>query len=201
MIEVRNLQESDIPAVVNLQRACFPLPFPEDLLWKPEHLRRHLRVFPEGQFVATEGENLIASCTNLIITEENWLAHRNWEETVGGHFLNEHDPKGTTLYGVDISVHPNARMRGVARRLYEARFRLVVEWGLVRYGTAVRMPDFSTSGEPLVHDYMTKVAAGELTDRTLTPLLRLGCRAIGVIENHMEDEESGHAAAILEWTP
>jgi ribosomal protein S18 acetylase RimI-like enzyme len=201
MIEVRPLQESDIPAVVDLQRACFPPPFSEDLLWKPEHLRRHLSVFPDGQLVAAEAENLVASCTNLIISEANWQAHRNWEETVGGHFLNEHDARGTTLYGVDISVHPNARMRGVARRLYEARFRLVAERGLQRYGTAVRMPNFSTSGEPSVHVYVRKVAAGELTDRTLTPLLKLGCRATGVIENHMEDEESGHAAAILEWTP
>jgi hypothetical protein len=29
----------------------------------------------------------------------------------------------------------------------------------------------------------------------------MGTQWKGVIENHMDDEESGHAAAILEWQP
>jgi hypothetical protein len=45
------------------------------------------------------------------------------------------------------------------------------------------------------------VVTRELTDRTLTPLLSYGLTFLGVIENYMEDVESGDAAALLEWLP
>ena len=41
-MEIRRLQRADVEGVVALQRACFPPPFPEELLWKREHIERHL---------------------------------------------------------------------------------------------------------------------------------------------------------------
>jgi len=102
------------------------------------------------------------------------------------------------LYGVDISVHPDYRGRGVGRALYAARFDLVRTLGLTRFGTACRIPD--RCGQPATA-YTTAVAMGVLQDRTLTPLLRYGLSLVGVIEGYMEDEESGNAAALLEWRP
>lgn len=199
---IRNTEPRDIAGVVALQRECFPAPFPEDLLWQAEHIARHLEIFPEGQWVAEHEGQIIASCTNLLIFEEHWQAHLNWEETVGGHFLQAHAPEGTTLYGVDLSVGPEWRGQGIGRRLYEARIDFVREQALTRYGTAVRMPDYLAQAQGMTPTaYAVAVAAGTLTDRTLTPLLRMGTEFMGVIENHMDDEESGHAAAILEWRP
>ena len=102
---IRPMTPNDILGAVELQRACFPPPFPEELLWRAEHLARHLELFPEGQFVAVDTDNAIwGSASSVLISEENYNAHRNWDTTVGGPFLNAHDPHGTTLYGVDISV-------------------------------------------------------------------------------------------------
>jgi len=197
---IRTTTRADIAGVVALQRDCFPPPFPEDLLWQAEHIARHLEIFPEGQWVAEQGGRIVASCTNLILSEANWQAHLDWETTVGGHFLRAHAPGGTTLYGVDLSVAPASRGLGIGRRLYQARFDLVRTMGLARYGTDVRMPDYlAQAAGRTPHDYAHAVAEGILTDRTLTPLLRMGTQWKGVIENHMDDEESGHAAAILEW--
>ncbi|MFN3962296.1 MAG: GNAT family N-acetyltransferase, partial [Fimbriimonadaceae bacterium] len=193
---------ADIAGVVALQRDCFPPPFPEDLLWQAEHIAHHLEIFPEGQWVAEQGGRIVASCTNLILDEAIWQAHLDWESTVGGHFLRAHTPGGTTLYGVDLSVAPASRGQGIGRQLYQARFELVRSLGLARYGTAVRMPDYlAQAAGRTPHDYAHAVVQGILTDRTLTPLLRMGTQWKGVIENHMDDEESGHAAAILEWRP
>lgn len=238
LVEVRRLRREDIEGVVALQRACFPPPFPEELLWKREHIERHLDVFPEGQFVAIskgveipcQGEatrskdkpgradahindsdgQVIGSASSLIITEDNYKAHHDWQTTVGGHFLECHDPSGTTLYGVDISVHPDFRGLGVGRKLYEARLQFVRDNRLCRYATACRIPDFAAwwdlhprieSLADALNAYCREVIGGRTTDRTLTPLLRYGLKFVAVIENYMEDEESANAAALLEWKP
>lgn len=197
------MTEGDVDGAVALQRACFPPPFPADLLWQRGHLHVHLQVFPEGQLVAEEDGQVVGSATSLVVGEENWRGHRPWEETVGGHFLARHDPSGTTLYGVDISVHPDWRGKGIGRKLYEERFATVERLGLERYGTACRIPDFqlahSFGGELTPEAYCELVVAGEAIDRTLTPLLRYGLRYLGVIHGYMEDAESGNAAALLEW--
>ncbi len=194
-MELRHLD-----GVVALQTLCFPPPFDADLLWKHEHLRRHLELFPDGQFVGVSDGQVVASCSNTLISEIDWHAHRSWDETVGGCFLENFDAEGSTVYGLDISVHPEFRRRGVAKALYQARFRLV-ETGYSRYGTACRLPDFIHNHFPTAELYAWAVSRGEVEDRTLTPLLKMGLTMTDVLTNYMEDPESGNAAALLEWRP
>lgn len=194
------MHPADIPGAVALQRACFPAPFPEELLWSSGHLQRHLQIFPEGQLVGVLDHHIVASASSTRISDERFQAHESWDLTVGGPFLETFDPCGSTLYGLDISVHPDYRKLGIGRRLYEARFELVRSLPLVRYGTACRLPDFHSYEGPL-HQYLAEVQSGSRTDRTLSPLLRYGLILVGGIENYMEDEESRDCAALLEWKP
>lgn len=199
------MSEQHLDGVVALQRACFPAPFPEDLLWSKEHLARHLQLFAAGQFVAVEGPKVVASASSTRISEQNWEAHQNWDKTVGGPFLETIDPDGNTLYGLDISVHPEYRGRGLGRDLYNLRFAYVKEQGLIRYGTACRLPDYQTYQNlyigSTVEEYADNVVRGNTQDRTLTPLLRYGLTFRGVIHEYMDDYESDNTAALLEWRP
>lgn len=204
-MRIVRLSKETVPKVQALQAACFPLPFPADQLWSEEHLLAQLDTFPEGQFVAIDGEEVLGSASSLLISEESWGVHTDWQTTTGGHTLSAHDPNGTTLYGADISVAPSHRGQGVGRALYGARFDLVRSLGLARFGTTCRIPDWL---EWMVahHDsekpaYILAVLKGQTRDRTLTPLLRIGLQYKGLVEDHMRDEESGDAAVILEWTP
>ncbi len=202
---IREMLAGDLDGVVGLQSACFPSPFPAELLWRHEHLVRHLEIFPEGQFVAVEEDRIVGSASALIVSEGVWQAHSDWDATTGGRFLSNHDPSGTTLYGVDISVHPHWQGQGIGRALYKARFELVRAEGLIRYGTTCRLPGWilwsiENPGRTQ-SDYAAAVERGAATDRTLTPLLRYGLILAGIAENHIDDEESGDAAAILEWKP
>lgn len=192
---------ADVLGAVALQRLAFPPPFSEDLHWDPEHLLQHVELFPDGQFVADQEGVIVGSCSNTIISEEKWQAHGGWGATVGGPMLRGFRRDGTTLYGLDIAVHPAYRRQGVGRGFYQARFDLVKRLGLTRYGTACRMPDFANHPGFTIREYAQRVHGGEIQDRTLTPLLRYGLAFIDVIENYMEDRESGNAAALLEWRP
>jgi GNAT superfamily N-acetyltransferase len=190
----------DIDGVIALQRACFPEPFPQDALWQRHHLEAHLANMAGCQFVADIDRLIVGSASACRIPNETWDAHQPWEQTLGGFVFEAGDPHGQTLYGADISVHPDFRGRGVARLLYQARFDFVRENNMDRYGTACRIPDCQASGlDP--SSFAQAVSNGTLTDRTMTPLLRMGLTYLGVIENYMEDEESLDAAALLEWRP
>jgi GNAT superfamily N-acetyltransferase len=202
--DLRQMTYDHVAGVVALQRACFPPPFPEELLWRDEHLIRHIALFPAGQLVAMREGAVIASASNMVISEHNWLSHQSWDATVGGPFLDQHDPVGSTLYGLDFSVHPRWRGRGIGRALYQARFLLVRSLRLARYGTACRIPDYkayaaNTRISP--SEYVDVVVPGDTMDRTLTPLLRYGLTVVSVIDGYMADEESGDAAVLLEWSP
>jgi len=202
---IRPMLSEDVSQVVGLQKLAFPPPFSEDLHWDPEHLLRHVELFPDGQFVAESDGQIIGSCSNAIIPEASWQAHGSWGATVGGPYIRKHTPSGTTLYGLDITVHPQHRKSGVGRAFYNTRYALVRAKALNRYGTGCRMPDYRNYTEfvaPVdIETYAAKVVAGEVQDRTLTPLLRYGLRLLGVIKNYMEDVESANAGALLEWTP
>lgn len=202
MICVRPMRPEDIAGVVNLQRACFPAPFPQELLWRPEHIAAHLNQFPQGQFVAADEDGRVwASATNMRLNRTNWDAHPDWETKTGGLALPRHSLDGEVLFGVDISVHPDMRRQGLARSLYQARFDLVGQDGIVLYATVCRLPGFATSGYENVSAYAEAVAKGLASDATLTPLLRMGLTFAGVQTDYMDDVESGHAGARLEWQP
>lgn len=202
--QIRTMNREDVFGAVDLQSACFPPPFPSHHLWSVEHIERHLKVFPLGQFVCLDNGTVIGSASSCIVTEAAWTARGSWNETVGGPFIERHDPAGTTLYGLDISVHPDWRGRGVMRSLYRARFDLASKLG-IRYGTAVRIPGYDAyqvqNAGATPEEYVEAVISGQITDRTLTPMLRVGLQSRGVIRNYMEDQESHNAAAVLEWLP
>lgn len=203
-VVVERLQPKHVKGAVELQRACFPEPFPAEALWSDRHLMEHLRKFPEGQFVVVDSGRVVATASNLVITEDNWQRHSPWVETTGDFDFHHHDASGSTLFGADISVHPDYRGRGIARALYSARYKLVGSLGLRRYGTACRIPGWlawakSHGGGQL--EYCHAVIQSDVVDRTLTPLLRMGLVFVAVTMNHMDDPESGDAAAVLEWVP
>ena len=187
--------------VVTLQRLAFPPPFDQDILWQRDHLQKHHEIFSPGQWVALIDDTVVGSCSNTIISSALLDKHGTWDETVGGVLLATFDPKGDVLFGVDISVHPEFRRQGIGRMFYDQRKGLVKKLGLVKFATTCRIPDFAASGCETPAEYGRKVVAGETSDRTLTPLLRYGLTMTAVLEDHIDDPESGNASAALEWQP
>lgn len=199
-VEIVQMQPKHFEAVIDLQRLAFPPPFDEELLWKKEHLDAHLQKFADGQFVALLDDRVVGSCSNTLVSRARYDQHLSWDETVGGYFLETFESGGQVMYGLDISVHPDYRKMGIGRRFYEHRFALAQKLNVL-YATACRIPFFSQSGVSSPRQFCEEVVSGTRTDRTLTPLLRYGLKFTDVLEDYMDDPESGNAAALLEWRP
>jgi GNAT superfamily N-acetyltransferase len=194
-VQVRPYTIADFPALLEIQRACFPAPYPEDQLWSVAQIQSHVQHFPQGALCVEYSGRLIASATALVLEQP---PHTFAAATDNG-FIGNHNPHGDTLYGVDMAVHPAFRGRGVARLLYQARFDLVQQLGLRRFLAAGRIPGLCQHPQLSPEAYVAKVVAGELSDPTLTPQLKNGLHPLEVLHGYIPDEESRDCALLLEW--
>ncbi|PTL37450.1 GNAT family N-acetyltransferase [Alkalicoccus saliphilus] len=198
-IYVRPYTPEDYDELLLIQKEAFPPPFPEDLWWSREHIQSHAEVFPEGAMIAFDGKEPAGSATALITTLTS--EPHTWEEAADdGYIRKSHDPKGDTLYGIDVCVRPSFRGRGVAAALYEERKKLVQKLGLRRYAAGCRIPGFSRLADSIdVETYVRQVEKEELHDPVLTFMLKQGLIIHQIIPDYLEDEESRNYGVIVVW--
>ena len=130
-VRVRPTTPADFDGIIAITGDVYP----GAPAWTREQLASHLRVFPEGQFVAerTDDARVVGMSASLIVLWDDYELTTSWRDfTAAGMFTN-HDPqRGRTLYGAEIMVHPAAQGCGVGSRLYAVREELVRRRGLLR---------------------------------------------------------------------
>ncbi len=130
-IIIKNLTENEISKVVNLQKESFADMAIYSVTWSDFSLRNHIRIFPQGQLYAEFNGRLVGSCSSLIVFLKTDYESHTWSDiTEYGSFSN-HNPDGDSLYGADISVHPEFAI-GIATMLYNARRDLAIKLNLRR---------------------------------------------------------------------
>lgn len=173
----------------------------------PAMVRRQIRRFPDGQFVAVvpteDGEEEVVGAATLMRTDYPPTARpKSWMEMVGSLSLRGHAPEGRWLYGVEIVVDPDWQGCGVGSALYRRRKALVGELGLAGLYAGGMLKGYRRyEGEMSPREYAERVRSGELDDPTVSMQLGRGFRATGVIEDYDEDDESGDCAMLIVWTP
>lgn len=202
MIQVRPYTLADWPDLFQIQRECFPPPYPEELLWSKAQIASHIRHFPAGALCADMDGELVGSCTCLIMRFDPAHPAHSWAEVTGNGFITTHNPQGDSLYGVDMAVRPFWRRLGVARAMYHARYDLVRQLGLKRFLAGGRMPGYQRYASALTPEqYADKVVHRLIEDPVITPQLRAGLKPVTVIHGYLPDAESGNCALLLEWRP
>jgi len=198
-IEIRNSRPEDIDGIIGLCREVYPHVAP----WSRAQLGTHLRLFPEGQFVAvTADSTIVGAAFSLIIHWEDYNLTDSWRDfTSGGTFAN-HDPEhGHTLYGAEVMVSPALQGHHLGTRLYEARMALARRLGLRRIRAGARLRGYHAWSDRLsALDYARAVEAGAIYDPTLTFQVRRGFHVLGVVPSYLpHDPETLGYAAVIEW--
>lgn len=199
-LRLRRYGPADLDQLIAIQRECFPPPFPAELWWSAAQIANHAGIFPDGALCLEDGDGvLVASATAHVLRWSPQDRDHTWAEAADRGFLRNHDPRGDTLYGVDLAVRPAWRGRGLARRLYQARFDLVRRLGLRRFLAGSRLSGYHRHRALTAEAYAAEVVAGRLADPVVTPQLRAGLTPVRLVRGYLPDAESDDCALLVEW--
>lgn len=172
------------------QRLCFPTLDPNDLM-DVDMFAAQLAAFPEGQHIALHGERVVGQSSTFRIAETVAFAPHSYRGITGHNLFSQHDPTGIWLYGADMSVHPDYRGLGIARKLYDTRKALVQRLGLRGIVAGGALPGYQRHRDHLdVATYVAEVVAGRLVDPTLTAQLRCGFRVEGILKRYTKHQDA-----------
>lgn len=199
-IRVRNTQPGDFKGIGDLCRQVYP----ETCPWSPEQLGAHLRVFPEGQFVAVYGEEerVVGMTSSVIIKWDHYDMFDDWDEFTAHGTLTNHDAEhGHTLYGVEAIVDPTMQGHGLGHKLLQAQKELAEKRRLRRMRGGARLRDYHHyAGRMTAPDYVIAVVHGQVVDHTLTFHLHEGYHVLAVVPHYLSDDsETLGYAALVEW--
>ncbi len=201
-IVITNTQKHHITACAELQKLSFTNLPPEELLTEA-HIVNHIRLFPEGQFVALDkATGQVVGMTAGFRTHFDF-AHshgHNYIEATGNRWFSRHNSRGGHYYGADMCVHPDYRGQGIGRKFYDVRKSLCCQLGLRGQIICGMIPGYKDYKHVMTaHEYVRFVIAETIFDNTLSTQLRNGFVARGLIENYVQDEPTNGWAVLLEW--
>lgn len=190
-IEVRTTEAKHAGALEVLQKLVFPT-LSADELFRAEHYRKHIELFPEGQFVAVvdggcSGEAVVGM-TSTLLQDDGCLEPHRFADLSAGGFLTTHEPSGRWMYGADVGVRPNWRRRGIARALYAARHDAARRLGLAGQVTVGMLAGYGAVRDQMSAEaYYAELIAGERTDPTVSAQKKLGFEPRGLVPEYVED--------------
>ncbi len=203
MIRVRPTRSEDAEGIVTVQRRAFR-DSPDMKLWQIHEIEEHVRLYPEGQFVALDDQKddrVVGSCTSMRVTPDIALRPHTWREVTGGSMLANHTAEGSVLYGVDVSVQPSYRKSGVGRKLYAARIDLLKRSDCDGFAAGGRLPNYHHFAPYMpVETYVELVQKRLIRDPVLS--FQLGNEMIVrcVMPNYLTDANSLNYATLI-WLP
>ena len=198
-ITITNARPEHAAALAEHQKICFPTLDPEAWMSADDFLAQ-MRVFPEGQHVALDGERVVGQSSTLRVREDQAFAQHSFLGITGNVTFSTHDPQGEWLYGADMSVHPEYRGRKISKLLYNARKDLIRQLGLRGMVAGGQLSGYHDYREQMgIEESINKVVRGELADPTLTPQLRSGFEVRDILWHYLDDAEHGAEASLIVW--
>jgi GNAT superfamily N-acetyltransferase len=199
-IVVCSTQTGHFPEIIDISRQVYTGSAP----WREDQLASHLRMFPEGQFVAVEESTgrVVGMAASLIVLWDDYSMSSNWRDFTDHGMFTNHDPcRGRTLYGAEIMISPNLQGKGIGTRLYAARRELTERLGLLRIRATSRLRGYHAyAGRMSAEEYVAEVIRGRIKDPTLSFQLKNGFGVLAVVSGYLRsDPESLGYGAVIEW--
>lgn len=155
------------------------------------HFRQHLKVFPEGQFVAidTRTDTVVGLTVSMRINHDpKHPLLTPWWELIGDGTLSTHVRKGEWMYGVESAVHPDYRGYGVGKQLTQARTRVLKALNLRGMLAGSAIIDYhKVAASVPVEDYVADVIGGRRFDTNLSKQIKMGFKPLHIIPNYLQD--------------
>ncbi|MDP3561785.1 MAG: carbon-nitrogen hydrolase family protein [Legionellaceae bacterium] len=198
---IRNATLNDVPAISKMIEKTYA-GIPDWPAWPLKALKSHIKIFPEGQFVALFDGKIVAYSASILISGDIALKPHTWDEISAHGFGTTHDPQGDYLYGIETCVDPDYWDYHIGQRIYDLRKEFCVRWhlkGIIAGGRLPRLAAEIKQGKS-PEQYINMVQQEKIMDHTLAFQLRNGFEVIGVLKNYLpEDAESSGFATHLIW--
>jgi ribosomal protein S18 acetylase RimI-like enzyme len=196
-IKIASTRKEHAPALEELQILCFPT-LDDDQRFKRAHYGKHIELFPEGQFVALDGERVVGMTSTIRMRFDFGHVEHTFADVIQGGWLTSHQPDGDWLYGADIGTHPAYRRRGIARGLYAARHLTVRALGLKGQVTVGMLRGYGAlKGEMSARDYYDSLLRGERSDPTISAQMSVGFEPRGLLPNYLNDPVCDNTGVLL----
>ena len=197
-IEIVPMKAEHADQLLIVQHKVFPN-LSEDEILHADQYKKHLEIFPEGQFVALDKDKVVGATTTMRYhyNIENPEPH-TFSEIMGGGWLTTHDPHGEWLYGIDVSVDPAYRKMGIAKALYRARQHLCSRLDLKGQLTVGMLNGYDRlRGEMTIEEYYEKVKRKEIFDPTVSVQEKVGFEIVGFMKDYLNDPTCGNSGAVI----
>ena len=135
----------------------------------------------------------------MIVKLKSEYEEHTWKDACGDSFFKNHNPKDDSLYGADVSSHPDHRRLGVATKLYDARKELAIKLNLRRIIAGARLVNYCENAKLSPLEYVNKVRRHEIKEPVLSFQIRNGFKFIKILPNYMKDPRSLNNATFIEW--
>lgn len=166
--------------------------------FKREHYRKHIELFPEGQFVALAEDKVVGMTSTIRLDFDFEHIDHTFADVIQGGWLTSHEPQGEWLYGADIGTHPEYRGRGIARGLYAARHETVKVLGLRGQVTVGMLSGYGALKDQMTaSQYYQELLRGERTDPTISAQMKIGFEPRGLVPGYLNDPVCDHFGVLL----
>lgn len=169
--------------------------------WEEHHIKKLIRVFPEGQVVVKVNGKIVGCILSIIIDHKKFDKSHTYKEITGDYTFSTHTEYGDILYGIDIFILPEYRGLRLGRRLYDYRKELCERLNLKGIVFGGRIPGYHECSEELTpKEYIEKVKSKEINDPVLNFQLSNDFYPVKVLRGYLEgDKLSKEFAVLLRW--
>jgi GNAT superfamily N-acetyltransferase len=190
-------------ALAALELQAFPTADPNDLYDEAELLSL-AHDFPEGSVIGFDGpgrDDPVAVGLGVRTSFDFEHPQHNLKDFLAAAPTESgDDPAAPWYYGTDIVVRPDYRRRGIGRELYDLRKQMCIDLDLQGIVAGGVIPGYADHKDVMsADDYVAKVVAGELYDRTLTFQLENGFEAPCALADYIQDQTVNNYASLIVW--
>lgn len=195
-VEIGPLRAEHAARAVAIAERCYPHLAPAHRL-RVEDVIAHEEVFGDGAFAASIDGTLVGFAVGWLLDFDFDHPEHRLEDVMEPE---HHDPDGDWYYGLDISVDPDARSRGIGGMLYDARKAMIRRLGKKGMIAGGMIPGYrAVMGEVGPEEYIADVVAGRRRDPTLSFQLSQGFEVRGTLPNYVRGTAGDGIATLLVW--